>query len=209
MEFSISVRLLKSVLNYNFIVLPFGYFTQMSSVILEYGITSIQLHISRIEVKASIHIVKIRVLLVSELYIKLLSEPKGLSFTLVKNLFSKAKVTVQTWQGSIEVPKFLMSNSIRIIHNNCCTCPKSVLRPWFAISYEKKQGSYPLRCPSVYLLANELAAHGLPVGIMPWKLGCPLLPYMDTVGSSVGSGVDCPWEFSHANKAAHYFYMWI
>ena len=36
---------------------------------------------------------------------------------------------------------------------------------------------------------------GLPMGILPCKLGCPLLPYMETVGSSVG----CPWEFCHAN----------
>ena len=28
---------------------------------------------------------------------------------------------------------------------------------------------------------------GLPMGILPCKLGCPLLPYMETVGSSVGS----------------------
>ena len=24
----------------------------------------------------------------------------------------------------------------------------------------------------------------------------------------VGNGVDCPWELSRANKAAHYFHIW-
>ena len=95
------------------------------------------------------------------------------------------------------------------------------------------------------------------MGILPCKLGCPLLPYMehwaaqwaaqwaakwathgnfamqirlpttsiygnsgqlsgqpptskcDKVGSSVGSGVGCPWEFCHANKAVHYFHIRI
>ena len=31
--------------------------------------------------------------------------------------------------------------------------------------------------------AAELAAHGLPMGSLPCKLGCPLLPYTETVGS--------------------------
>ena len=31
------------------------------------------------------------------------------------------------------------------------------------------------------------------MGIFPCKLGCPLLPYKETVGSSLGSGVGCPW----------------
>ena len=35
--------------------------------------------------------------------------------------------------------------------------------------------------------AAEWAANGLPMGILPCKLGCPLLPYKETVGSSVGS----------------------
>ena len=30
---------------------------------------------------------------------------------------------------------------------------------------------------------------GLPMGILPCKLGCPLLPYKETVGSSVGSSL--------------------
>ena len=57
----------------------------------------------------------------------------------------------------------------------------------------------------------EWAARGLHMGILPCKLGCPLLPYIETVGSSVGSqllpnmkkvgssvdsGVDCPWAAS-------------
>ena len=35
--------------------------------------------------------------------------------------------------------------------------------------------------------ATEWAARGLPMGILPCKLGYPLLPYMETAGSSVGS----------------------
>ena len=53
------------------------------------------------------------------------------------------------------------------------------------------------------------------MGILPCKLGCPLLPYVETVGSSVGSpllpnmkkvgssvgsGVGCPWA-AHGNFA--------
>ena len=76
--------------------------------------------------------------------------------------------------------------------------------------------------------ADHFAAHGqlsgLPMEILPCKSGCPLLPYMETVdsavgssegspllpkyekvGSSVGSGVGCQWEFCHVNKVAHYF----
>ena len=37
-------------------------------------------------------------------------------------------------------------------------------------------------------------------------LGCPVLPFMETVGSSVGSRVGCPWIFCQANKDAHYIY---
>ena len=43
-----------------------------------------------------------------------------------------------------------------------------------------------------YTLATKCVARGLPMGILPWKLGCPLLPYMGTVGSSVGSSVGSP-----------------
>ena len=65
------------------------------------------------------------------------------------------------------------------------------------------------------------------MGILPCKLGCPLLQYMETVGSfsgqlsrqlttskyekmgsSVDSGVGCPWELCHAYYAAHYFHIW-
>ena len=66
-------------------------------MILEYVITSIKLHISRIEVKASIHMVKIRVLhttssflLASSLHIKIVLSV----LTLVHNIYSKVKVTV-------------------------------------------------------------------------------------------------------------------
>ena len=43
--------------------------------------------------------------------------------------------------------------------------------------------------------ALESTAHWLPMGILPCKLGCPLLQYMETVNSSVGSGLDCLLEF--------------
>ena len=43
---------------------------------------------------------------------------------------------------------------------------------------------------SIYGNSGQLSGQqsGLPMGILPCKLGCPLLPYMETVGSSVG----CP-----------------
>ena len=118
-------------------------------------------------------------------------------------------------------------------------------------SHTKKRGSYPQ--------AARGQCSRLPMGILPWKWGCPLLPYVETVdsqllptskkvgssdgqrsvlhigllpckwgmstssiysmdspllqimtkvGSSVGSGVGCSWEFYHAN-AAHYFHIRI
>ena len=84
-----------------------------------------------------------------------------------------------------------------------------IMWPWKAkwdrnISYGKT-GELPTSLPMGCTWATEWAARELPMGILPCKLGCPLLPYMNTVGSSVGSGVGCPWEFCHANKAAHYF----
>ena len=69
-------------------------------MILEYVITSIQLNISRIEVKASIHMAKIRVLhtafsflLVFALQIKTVLSV----LTLVHNIYSNVKVTVHKW----------------------------------------------------------------------------------------------------------------
>ena len=42
---------------------------------------------------------------------------------------------------------------------------------------------------SIYGNSGQLSGQrsGLPMGILPCKLVCPLLPYMETVGSSVGS----------------------
>ena len=81
-----------------------------------------------------------------------------------------------------------------------------------------KTGELPTSLPMGCTWATEWAARELPMGNLPCKLGCPLLPYMETVGSSVGSsvgcpllqymatvgssvgsGVDCPLEFCHAN----------
>ena len=66
---------------------------------------------------------------------------------------------------------------------------------------------------SKYEKSGQLSGQwsGLTMGILPFKLGYPLhvLPYMETVGSSVGNGVGCPWELWHANRAAHYFLIWI
>ena len=73
-----------------------------------------------------------------------------------------------------------------------------------SIPHTEKQGSCRLRCS----WAARGQRSGLPMGILPCKLCCPLLPYMETVGSSVGSGVGCPWEFCHANYAAHCFHIW-
>ena len=56
------------------------------------------------------------------------------------------------------------------------------------ISHTKKPGSCQLHCP----WAARGQRSGLPMGILPCKLGCPLLQYMETVGSSVGSSVGCP-----------------
>ena len=50
-----------------------------------------------------------------------------------------------------------------------------------------KKGELPTSLPMGCTWATEWAARGLPMRILPCKLGCPLLPYMKTVGSSVGS----------------------
>ena len=56
----------------------------------------------------------------------------------------------------------------------------------------KKTGELPTTLPMGCTWATEWAARGLPMGILPCKLGCPLLPYMETVGSSVVSSVGSP-----------------
>ena len=53
---------------------------------------------------------------------------------------------------------------------------------------EKKTRELPTFLP----MGCTWAARGLPMGILRCKLRCPLLPYMETVGSSVGSSVGCP-----------------
>ena len=60
------------------------------------------------------------------------------------------------------------------------------------MSHTEKTGELPTSLPVGCTWATEWAARGLPMGILPCKLGCPLLPYMETVGSSVGSSVGCP-----------------
>ena len=57
---------------------------------------------------------------------------------------------------------------------------------------ENKTGELPTSLPMGCTWATEWAARGQPKGIFPCKLGCPLLPYMETVGSSVGSSVGSP-----------------
>ena len=41
------------------------------------------------------------------------------------------------------------------------------------------------------------------------RSGQPTTSKYDEVDSSVDSGVCCPWEFCHVNKAAHYFHIRI
>ena len=62
----------------------------------------------------------------------------------------------------------------------------------FFHSHTEKTGELPTSLPMGCTWATEWAASGLPMGILPCKLGCPLLPYMETVGSSVGSSVGSP-----------------
>ena len=76
-----------------------------------------------------------------------------------------------------------------------------------------QRSGLPKSCPWKFCHAN-LAAHYFhkwkPVGI---SVGSHLLPNVKKVGSSVGSGVGCPWathgKYCHANKAAHYFHIRI
>ena len=53
-------------------------------------------------------------------------------------------------------------------------------------------------------MATEWAAHWLPRGISHCKLGCPLLPYMETVSSSVG----CPLLQTMKKWAAQWAVEW-
>ena len=65
-----------------------------------------------------------------------------------------------------------------------------------------------IRLPTTSIYGNSGQLSRLP--ILPYmetvgssvfsSVGCPLLPYMETVGSSVGSGVGCPWA-AHGNFA--------
>ena len=51
---------------------------------------------------------------------------------------------------------------------------------------------------SKYEKSGQLSGQrsGLPMGILPCKLGCTLLPYTDIVGSSVGNSVGSPLHSS-------------
>ena len=48
------------------------------------------------------------------------------------------------------------------------------------------------RLPTTSIAENSGQRSGLPMGILPCKLGCPLLPYTDIVDSSVGNSVGSP-----------------
>ena len=103
------------------------------------------------------------------------------------------------------------------IYQGCIYLPRTLLLR--QSNTKKKTGELPTSLPMGCTWATEWAARGLPMGILPCKLGCPLLPYMETVGnsvgssvgspllrnmkkvgSSVGSGVGCPWA-AHGNFA--------
>ena len=95
----------------------------------------------------------------------------------------------------------------------------SISPNYFSLTHTEKTGELPTSLPVGCTWATEWAARGLPMRILPCKLGfpllpymetvdssvgssvgSPLLPYMETVSSSVGSGVGCPWA-AHGNFA--------
>ena len=105
----------------------------------------------------------------------------------------------------IWVPFYCLTNSYR---PNSKMTSVSYKHDKVKTPHTEKTGQLPTSLPMGCTWATEWAARGLPMGILPCKLGCPLLPYMETVGSSVsspllqnikkvgssvGSGVGCPW----------------
>ena len=92
-----------------------------------------------------------------------------------------------TGQGSegVSVPCSLVPTLSRLVDNMFF-----ILRERLPI--RKKTGELPTSLPMGCTWATEWAARVLPMGILSCKLGCPLLPYMETVGSSVGSSVGSP-----------------
>ena len=54
----------------------------------------------------------------------------------------------------------------------------------------------------------EWDAQGISMGILPCKLGCPLLPYMETVDSSVGRGSPLLLKWWAAQWVGHHFQIW-
>ena len=77
------------------------------------------------------------------------------------------------------------------------------------IPYGKKTGELPTSLPMGCTWATEWAARGLPVGILPCKLGCLLLPYMEIVGSSVGSPLLPNMKKWAAQWAAEWATHWL
>ena len=87
--------------------------------------------------------------------------------------FEIAKLVTRVWQivlGAIN----LLYSSLNTYHGT--------------ISHTEKTGELLTSLPMGCTWATEW----LPMGILPCKLSCPLLPYMETVGSSVGNSVGSP-----------------
>ena len=76
------------------------------------------------------------------------------------------------------------------------------------VSHTEKTGELHTSLPMGCTWATECATRGLSVGILPCKLGCPLLPYMETVGSSVGSSVGSPLLLNMKKSAAQWAAEW-
>ena len=87
-------------------------------------------------------------------------------------------------------------------------------------SHTEKTEELPTSLPMGCMWATEWASHGLPLRILPCKLGCPLLSYKVTIGSSVvspllpntkkaGSGVGYPWAADFSFPYGLLPYVWL